>query len=373
MNLLLWYWGRRGGTPRLTCELADTLRRTKDDRIFLSLSRQSELFAETDEFAIPALHVDTYKGPASALFSLVRLPLVAARLYRFARQVEVEVAICMMRHLWGPAAFFALHRAGARVLLILHDALQHPGEQYPFSKPHLKLDLSMTDGIVVLSEHVGEIAVREMGYPRERIWRLRHPSMHFGKARAEPRELPGDRPIRLLFFGRLLEYKGLDILAEAFLEISRRHDVTLRIVGHGSAPGLAKLADLPNTQIENRWVGEAQIGDVLDEADLLVAPYRDASQSGIVPAAFAAALPVVATPVGGLVEQVRDGINGVLAAGVRPADFARALDRLLRDPELYSKCSAGALATSRNEFSVASLAEGLCAAARAVSALPPRK
>jgi glycosyltransferase involved in cell wall biosynthesis len=107
---------------------------------------------------------------------------------------------------------------------------------------------------------------------------------------------------RLLCFGRLLPYKGLDLLASAAREL---HGCELRVVGSGpESPELASLRELPGVTVENRWVPESEIGALIAWADLLVLPYREASQSGVAPAATAAGRYVVSTRVGGLVEQL---------------------------------------------------------------------
>jgi glycosyltransferase involved in cell wall biosynthesis len=71
-------------------------------------------------------------------------------------------------------------------------------------------------------------------------------------------------------------------------------------------------------------------------------PYVEASQSGVALTAFGGGMPVVATPVGGLGEQVRDGVDGLLAAAATPAAFADALARVATDPALLARLTAGA-------------------------------
>jgi glycosyltransferase involved in cell wall biosynthesis len=61
-------------------------------------------------------------------------------------------------------------------------------------------------------------------------------------------------------------------------------------------------------------------------ADAVVLPYREASQSGVAPMAHGLGVPVVATPVGGLAEQLRDGVDGVLARDMTAQALAEAMD-----------------------------------------------
>jgi hypothetical protein len=69
---------------------------------------------------------------------------------------------------------------------------------------------------------------------------------------------------------------------------------------------LDALRRLPGVTVENRWVPEPDVGDMLAWSDALVLSHREASQSGVAAAAVAARRWVVATRVGGIAEQLRD-------------------------------------------------------------------
>ena len=74
---------------------------------------------------------------------------------------------------------------------------------------------------------------------------------------------------------------------------------------------------------------------------VIVCPYTDASQSGVVLTAYAFGKPVVATRVGGLPEYVEDGVTGLLVPPRNPQALAEALVRLLRDPDTQRTLSQG--------------------------------
>ena len=374
LNLLVWCWGRRGGSVRLTHDLVKAMRERDDVELSVSLSRQSELFEETSEFGLPGLHVDTYNGVGSALVNSLRLPALRAKMAQLVRERRIQVVLCVMRHPWSSLVFPAFRDAGARVLMKLHDAAPHPGEGYPFWQQHLAMDLAATDGLVVLSDHVRRAALAQHAYPANRIWTIPHAGFVFDPpARREtPRTLPTDRPPRLLFFGRLLEYKGLDLLAKAFRILRGRRDVELRIVGTGRAALVGEFHGKPGVTLDLRWVPEREIGPILNDADLIVAPYREASQSGVIPAAYGLGLPVVAMPVGGLVEQIEHGRTGLIAGQTNAESFAATVEMLLDNPALYRTCSEGALNASRTTLDADRVAARLCTIAREVAALPRR-
>jgi glycosyltransferase involved in cell wall biosynthesis len=126
--------------------------------------------------------------------------------------------------------------------------------------------------------------------------------------------------------------------------------VELDIVGSGDLRPYAALWQLDGVRAKNRWLDETDIAAALLHSDLLILPYVEASQSGVAPAAASAGLPVVATPVGGLEEQVRHGVTGLIAESTAPASLAAAIRRLIEDDALYARCSSGALAHARDEL-----------------------
>ena len=371
LNMLVWYWGRRGAPVRLTHDLVQALQQRPDIHSFLSLSRQSDLFEETQGLGVSGPHIDTYNNIGSALRASARLGRVRREMAAFVAGKNIAVTLAMMRHVWSSAVFPAMRRAGSRVLMGLHDAAPHPGERYPFWHTHLAMDLRATDGLIVYSEHIRQTAIERFGYPAERIWLVPLAGMAYGSP-GTPRQLPQDRPVRLPFFGRLLDYKGLDILADAYRQLAADLPVRLDVVGYGDDPAVATLAALPNVRLDQRWIPEDEIGGILERADIIIAPYREASQSGVIPAAYAAGVPVVATPVGGLAEQVIHEQTGLIAERIDAAAVAAAVTRLLSDSTLYAACSEGALAIANGTLHPAAIAGQLCDAARALAAMPMR-
>ena len=178
--------------------------------------------------------------------------------------------------------------------------------------------LRRADGLVALSAHVAA-QLRAQGAVQGRpLLRATLPPLGFGPV---PPALAHGGNLRLLSFGRLLPYKGLDLLAAALANLGGRPDLQVRVVGAGpESAALAQLRALPGVTVENRWVPEEEVGDLLAWADALVLSHREASQSGVAAAAVAARRWVVATRVGGLAEQLAGEDLAILceptAAGV---------------------------------------------------------
>jgi len=89
-----------------------------------------------------------------------------------------------------------------------------------------------------------------------------------------------------------------------------------------------------------------EVGPLLARYDAVALSHIEGSQSGVAAMAFGHRMPVVAAPVGGLVEQVEDGRTGILAQRPSGASLAAAIRRLTLDTNLYNSISRDLAATA---------------------------
>ncbi|MDA0565970.1 glycosyltransferase family 4 protein [Streptomonospora sp. S1-112] len=144
----------------------------------------------------------------------------------------------------------------------------------------------------------------------------------------------GGRRDRLLFFGIVRPYKGVDVLLRA-LAAGAPPEVRLTVAGEfwgGAAEELRALARelgvADRVEFREGYVPAEDIPGLFADADAVVLPYRTATATQNVWLAHEHGLPVVATRAGALPEQVTDGVDGLLCAPDDPADLAGALARL---------------------------------------------
>jgi len=341
-KVLIWHWGRRGGGVRYTYELVKELMQDPGLELHLSLSRQGDIFAEMDALGLPGHHIDTYTNIPTAITALLRLPLVRARFWRYVREQGISVVVCTMSHLWDVPVLWHRPRDVAFVF-VLHDALPHSGDDVPIRKRMLDREIAESDGIVALTEHTRKLVTTANGFPDDRVWVIPLGIFPYADSDTVP-VLSSDKPLQLLFFGRLMPYKGLDLLLDAYRLMKQAgKNVALRIAGPGDiGPYASQLDGLADVSIDNRWIPEEEVGAVFRDIDIVVAPYRGASQSGVLATSGAAGIPAVVTPVGGLAEQVLHEQTGIVATAATPAAIAEALTRLVDDEELRLRCAEGA-------------------------------
>jgi glycosyltransferase involved in cell wall biosynthesis len=332
MKILVWQWGRRGAGPRFAACLAEALRGRPGIEVALSLSRDAEIMAAVDAPRCE-MPVRTYRGPIVCLARLATAPFALPFLVARLRRLRPDLAICAMPGLLDLLMVAALRLVGARLVVIVHDADCHPGDGLPMQMVLQRLLCRCADGLAVLSAHVGERlrAQKLAGAPGRPVIAFKHPPFAF--AMPADHRLPG--PPRLLCFGRLLPYKGFDLLADALARLLPGElpgELVVRVVGCGpESAGLSALRAIPCVTVENRWVPEAEIGSLLAWSDAIILPYREASQSGVAAAALAAGRPVIATRVGGLGEQLASAPLALLCEP-DPASIAQAIRTWMAAP-----------------------------------------
>jgi glycosyltransferase involved in cell wall biosynthesis len=340
----LVYWGRQGAGAALMDQIAEALSQDSRFDLFLSPSLQSELPPRFPAERLLPIH--TFTRARSLIYRTATLPFTIKRLIRNLQARNVRAIVTIMPHVWGVALRRAAADAGIRTLLIVHDAEPHPGERRPLFDWLVRQEIRGSDRIVTFSDYVADRLLARGDAGEDRISRLFHPVFRFGKPRLSGR----GRPFRLLFFGRILPYKGVAMLLDAFALLRAAGiDATLSVIGRGEIDAPAELMNQPGLTIETGWVAPDAIGTILAGADAIVLPYLEASQSGVVAAAYGAGLPVIATPVGGLGDQVIDGTTGTLAARATAGAFASAMQRLIQTLALYETCRIGVDAHAKTQ------------------------
>ncbi len=309
----------------------------------LSLSTGAELLGLPDapENVLP---MRTYAGRAGLVRRVLETPWTMNRLVRQIRALAPDVALCAMPAALDLVMAAALRRAGVPYAVVVHDARGHPGDHVPMQ---MTLQRWLTRGastVFALSGHVAGQLRRSGLRKGQRLAVATLPPFVFGAV--PPLAGAHGGKLRVLGFGRLLPYKGLDLLADALERLQglpqAEGKVEVRVVGSGPrSAALRRLEDISIVSVENRWVPEAEIGALLGWADVLVLSHLEASQSGVAAAAVAARRWVVATRVGGITEQLRHEKMAVLCSP-DGTSIAQALAGLVgRPPPLDGGVVAG--------------------------------
>jgi len=213
----------------------------------------------------------------------------------------------------------------------------------PFNRFTLRIQYLLADHVFIHTEKMKQELIQGFGVRAERLTVI-----PFGINNAVPCTAltPKEARIRLgiregqrtiLFFGNIAQYKGLEYLVDAFKQILQRNDdYRLVIAGRpkGSEDYWSEVRQMINPEVRTGrvLVREEYIPDDETEiyfkaADVLALPYRHIYQSGVLFLGYSFGLPVVATDVGSLKEDIQEGETGFLCKPDDPADLAKALER----------------------------------------------
>jgi glycosyltransferase involved in cell wall biosynthesis len=282
-----------------------------------------------------------------------------ARAVQFMRKFRPEVLVLQW---WTGTVLhsymtlvLAARLTGVKVIVEFHE-VQDTGEaQHRWAAAYVRKFiqplLRRTDGVVVHSRFDQKTLRQTYGLSDVPLVVAKHgPFDHHETAVVpEPRN-PGDTR-RILFFGTIRPYKGLEDLIEAFATLPG--DYHLTVVGEtwegwtlpagliATSPAAARI------EFVNRYVADSEVDSFFAAADLVVLPYRRSSASGPLHIAMSHGLPVVVTAVGGLVEAAEDYPGAVFAPAGDPAALSAAIreaDRLVgrrhADPSSWDKTVA---------------------------------
>jgi glycosyltransferase involved in cell wall biosynthesis len=145
---------------------------------------------------------------------------------------------------------------------------------------------------------------------------------------------------KILFFGRIVEYKGLNVLLKAMeIVVKQIPGIKLIIAGAGDISKYKRELEIlkNNVEIYNYWISNDEIQKYFNMIDILILPYIQASQSGIIPLSFSFAKPVIASDVGAIAEQICNGETGFLIEPNNSEVLANIINETMSSPDMLLK------------------------------------
>lgn len=327
--MLIWQWGRRGAGPKTAVEFSKAVTSIPGINTYLSLSTQAEIVIKANNLVVD-LPVKTYSSIWGYICRILQAPLIIASLFKFIKINKINIAICTMPGPMDLIMAITLRLLHIPYVVVVHDVHPHPGDGYLFQHFLQKILIKKSRLTVTFSKYIYKQLLAVDYVPTSQIIEGWHPPFSY-KINNSQQSVSGTE-IKLLNFGRLLLYKGLDLLEEALDHVSSSKAYRLRIVGHGPQnPLLDRLNARDNVSVENRWVPEEEIAELMQWADVVILPYREASQSGIAATALAFGKPILITNVGGLAEQFKkEDLDLVFICEPTINEIAKGLDQILQ-------------------------------------------
>jgi len=369
--ILSCFYPYRGGIAQFNANLFEELGKTHDVRAF-NFSRQypdilfpgkTQYVTKEDE-AVPI--------EAEALLDTAN-PFSWSHTARAIRAWEPDLLLVRYWMSWFAPSLGDVARKmapGCRVIGILDNVIPH--ERHWFDTPLTRWFLKGLDGAVTLCEEVSRdlLALR----PDIPHTVLPHPIYtHFGaklpREEAERRLGLSAGRRTLLFFGLIREYKGLDILLQAFDLLDERYQLVIAGEPYGSFDKYRKLIDdgrsPADVHVFPDYIRDAEVKNYFSAADLTVLPYRSATQSGISSVSNHFGVPMVVTDVGGLRETVGARGTGIVCDNGTPVCIAAAITRYFDEPALQETLRAG-IAAEKERLSWSRFAQDLMTFAESI-------
>lgn len=247
---------------------------------------------------------------------------------------------------FGPSLGYVtrkLRKDGIKVISILDNVVPHEG--HFFDRPFTKYFLKGSDRCITLCDAVAkELKTFDSSKPCRVI---PHPLYsHFGQKldRTEALKNLGLDPDRktLLFFGLIRDYKGLDILLEAFGMLDESYQLIVAGEPYGSFEKYLQIIDaLPckdRISLNLQYIKDSQVKDYFSGSALCVLPYRTATQSGVGAVAFHFEVPMLVTNTGGLKETIADTGCGLMADKADPAQIKDMIERYFASEDIRESC-----------------------------------
>jgi glycosyltransferase involved in cell wall biosynthesis len=333
--------GTRGGIAQFNAELTRRLRERGASATILGYRRTYPAFARAGrQGADPSARQEDVP-------SEIRLvPWFPWTWVRAAATIRRESPDVVVFQWWHPITALSswyvarrARRAGAKIVFVCHNAWPHEG--FPLARALTRLALRTAHSLVALSDPVASELRRLL--PKMPVSVIPHPpfSVLEQTADADPElwrqriDAPAGAKI-VLFFGNIRSYKGLRDLVDAFPRVIASTNAVLVVAGtflESSAEYRARVEELgigDSVRLFDEYVPNEEVAPLFELADLVVLPYRTASQSGVIPLAAAFGKPVVATAAGGLPDALAGA--GILVPPEAPDELGAAIVRALEAP-----------------------------------------
>jgi glycosyltransferase involved in cell wall biosynthesis len=322
--------------PDYCVEYADTLAKKAQ----VSLICSARTFAEHIKYVgssvdLHAVAWPRHRSPKNILFVL--------RLIRLVRSLRPDVVHFLSEGvLWLNLAVPGIRKYG--LVTTVHDVSYHPGDHASRRIPRWFADslILNSDGIVVHGVNLREGAERRYPSLKGKVEILSHLPLTRYRRIAESHNMrkAAGPTVNILFFGRIYAYKGLDVLIASVPMIVEHHrDIRVTIAGKGEDIDTYKqmMADETFFDVRNRYVPDEEAAQLFTDADIVVLPYIEASQSGVLAIANAFGKAVIVTDVGELGHSVEDGVSGLVIPPNDAPALASAVVKLAQDEALRTR------------------------------------
>lgn len=217
-----------------------------------------------------------------------------------------------------------------KIVSLVHNAIPH--EKHFFDECFAKFFFKRCDAYIVMSDVVKKDLLKLI--PNSNILQMTHPIYDHYKERITKIEACQKLQVNaetknLLFFGLIRDYKGLDLLIEAVNYLDESYQLIIAGECYGDFKKYQDIIDKSslkeNIKIFEQYIPDNMVTDLFSASDLLILPYRSATQSGVVAMAYQLEMPMLATNVGALGSTIEKAQTGLVIEPISVEAIAKGI------------------------------------------------
>ncbi|MDY0278040.1 MAG: glycosyltransferase [Acholeplasma sp.] len=222
------------------------------------------------------------------------------------KKIDPDYIMFFSSHIWNIPI---MKKFKGKNIHIIHDVIPHVGDKnYTSVKMYNKYMSRISDFIVVHTRIFINLFSQMYKYPLEKIF-------YFNLTRKQIDYSSYNESNKILFFGRINKYKGIDFLIDIIPHLNDYQFIVAGKPNKDSYDEINILKAFPNVTIIDSYIDEKMMEKLFLESELVILPYKSATQSGVIIDAYKYSRPVVCFAVGGLVEQVNNETGFLIEDG----------------------------------------------------------
>lgn len=235
-----------------------------------------------------------------------------------------------------PALLYFLRK---KIVMTVHDPLPHSSHKDKVIERYRNLGFKRADSLILLNKHMTKEFCERYAIKESKI---RYSKLGvFDYLDSYPAPKCDVKEKYILFFGQIASYKGLEYLLPAMVEVHKSHPEWKLIVAGGGKMyfDITEYEKLEYIEIRNHFIDMPELVSLLRNCEFAVAPYKDATQSGLLLNAFSLNKPMVVTNVGNFPDMVKDGMTGFVVPPCEVTPLVNAMNKLIENPEILMTMS----------------------------------
>jgi len=273
--------------------------------------------------------------------------LMILKIKRIINDANPDIIHFQYGYIWLP--FILPFLKQYKIVTTIHDVMEHPGEETLEMKINHFVMRMISDKIILHSKKLKRNFIKKYGYTGK-VCIIPHGNFEIYKKYKKYKEEKN----WILFFGRIWEYKGLKYLIKAE-PLIRKEVKNFKIVIAGRGEDFKKYDSMiqkkENFIIHNYYIPECKMVELFQKSSIVVLPYIEASQSGVIPVVYQFKKPVISTDVGALSDVVINNKTGLLIKPRMVKKLADSIVYLLQRPKLRKKMGEAGYKFAKEELS----------------------